>query len=199
MRLPILESFRSLEIAIVCIALACTACESTNTVQERFDTSSGVTWTVGKEIAAFARTEAQFSRSARDYLYLGPVAVNRRGTVEYYLWVGLATTLDRGFLAPQTDVPSRLIVYVHDEPLEFDLTPWSERVPELDGARAYVPPVEVRTQLAARVTRDQLRMLSDAPVDSIEISSGEGATRAFFPWEPWIGWPTFLGSDSDLR
>jgi hypothetical protein len=185
-------------VLMTCLVLVISACGSTEALHERFDSSSGITWSVGAEIAAFARTEPQFSRSARDYLYLGPVAVNRRGAVEYYLWVGVATTLDRGYLAPAAGLPSRLVVYVHGEPIELGLAPWSGRVPELDGARAYAPPVAVHTQLAARVTRDQLRMLSEAPVESVEISGDNGATRPFLPWEPWSGWPAFLASAAEL-
>jgi hypothetical protein len=199
MRTLPLDFPRACRLAFLAWSLTCAACAAPDAIDERFDSTFGVTWTVGSEIATFARTEAQFSRSARDYLYLGPVAVNRRGTIEYYLWVGAASTLDRGFLAPQATQPSRLFVYVDGEPIELDLALWSDRVPELNGAQAYAPPVDVRAQLAARVTRDQLQMISAAAVQTIEIEDASGAARSYVPWEPWTGWPEFLGTQQAAR
>lgn len=199
MRAIVSRWLRGYRFGVLASCLACAACAAPDIVDERFDATYGITWTVGTEIATFARTEAQFSRSARDYLYLGPVAVNRRGTIEYYLWVGAGTTLDRGFLAPQATPPARLFVRVDGEPIELALALWADRVPELNGAQAYAPPVEVRTQLAARVTRNQLQMISAASVDAIEITDTDGAARSYVPWEPWTGWPEFLGAQQDLR
>ncbi len=68
---------------------------------EQLDEQSGATIVRGPAVLVYARTEPRYSRSARDYVYLGPVETNRQGVREYFLWVGVATTIDRGFIAPE--------------------------------------------------------------------------------------------------
>jgi len=177
--------------------LLLSACQSSGGVLEQLDEQSSVTWTAETAAATFARTDARYSRSARDYLYLGPVATNRRGAVEYFLWVG--TTLDREYLDQPSMVPNRLVVYVDGEPLEWGLAPWADRVPDMRGSDPYVPTVPLQMQLAARVTVDQLRLLSERRIDSVRIGGVDSTMQAFFPWNEWIGWPTFLGRAGGLR
>ena len=175
------------------------SCHSASSLRENFDTDTGTTWFADSAAFTFARTETRYSRSARDYVYLGPVAINRRGTVEYFVWVGIATTLDRGFLAPEGRSPDRLVAYVNDEPLELELIAWTEAMRSMIGSQPYEPAVQLQAQLAARVTLDQLRLLSASSVDSILIGSAELSMQAFFPWRAWTGWPEFLQQTARLR
>ena len=132
-------------LALALIGPAISGCSSTQSVTDRFLAATGATWRVAGAPMVFERTEARFSRSARDYTYIGPVALNRRGTYDYFLWVGIASTLDRGFLAPEEPPPEELQLYIDGEPLDLSLVDWDRRVPELAGQVAYVPPVAVRT------------------------------------------------------
>lgn len=168
------------------------ACQSAS-VRQSLDPSSGVTWTAERAAAVLARTEPQFSRSARDYLYLGPVEVNERGTREYFLWVGIATTLDRDYLAARGIVPDRLYLVVAGEPFALELAPWAERVPALAGVEVYAPSVDPSAELGARVTLDQLRRFTATPPDSVRIGVADGRNVEYFPWRDWSGWPGFLG------
>ena len=172
------------------------ACQSTGNTYERFDERSGTTWVVGDAPLVFARTEPRYSRSARDYVYLGPVEVNRRGTREQFLWVGVATTLDRGFLAPEISDPDRIVVMVGGEPVELLLEPWSRRVPALEAIAVYEPSVRPRLQLAARTTRDQLSMLLGEGVDSLRIGAADSGMREFFRWNRDAAGSEFLSGRS---
>ena len=174
------------------------ACQS-SPVRQSLDARSGVTWTAGREPVVFARTEPRFSRSARDYLYLGPVEINERGTREYFLWVALASTLDRDYLDAAGIVPDRLYLVVAGEPFALELAPWAERVPALAGMRIYSPSVEPRTRLAARVTLDQLERFSGAEPEAVRIGVAEGATVEYFHWRDWSGWPGFLREAAGLE
>jgi hypothetical protein len=179
-------------IATLVVLAACTS--QTRAVHERLDEPSGTTVLAGAEPMVFARTELQYSRSGRDYLYLGPVQTNRQGVREYYVWVGVATTLDRGYLVPPVDEPERVFIDVAGEPMELALRPWSEREPGLRDARIYATPVRLGAELAARVTLDQLQKLASEPLQSVRIVDRGGATRAYYRWQEGSDWPAFLAA-----
>lgn len=179
--------------SILCMACL-TGCHGTINplASERLDRRTGVTVRTASEPMVFAKTEGQYSRSARDYVYLGPVETNRQGTRDYYLWVGVGSTLDRGFLAPESEVPVTLLVTIDDELMEFKLRPWSDRAPDLSTVPLYSTAVDTRDQLAARVTLHQLALLSSAALESVQLGDDEGNTRPYRRWQGKQGWSGFL-------
>ena len=188
---------RSNSLALTTLVLCVTSligCHGTlnQRTSEKFDRSTGMTLLTADAPMAFARTEGQYSRSARDYVYLAPVETNRQGTRDYYLWVGVATTLDRGYLAPSAETPNAIIVDLKGELMEFKLKPWSERVPNIESMRLYRTSVEVRNQLAARVTLHQLELLSGETIESLRVASADGRTRQFQLWQDTQSWGNFL-------
>jgi hypothetical protein len=180
-------------IASSAILVALAACGSQGrVVHERLDVPSGTTVRAGAEPMVFARTQPQYSRSGRDYLYLGPVETNRQGVREYYVWVGVATTLDRGYLVPLASEPERVFIDVAGEPMELALRPWKEREPSLRDARVYGTPVRLGAELAARVTLDQLLKLGSEPLQAVRVVDHDGATLAYYRWHEGSDWPAFL-------
>jgi hypothetical protein len=165
------------------------------TVVEQLDERTGVMLLHGREPAVFARTEPRYSRSMRDYLYLGPVETNRQGVREYYLWVGVATTLDRGFIAPPAEAPTTLYVTIAGEPMELPLAPWRELVRTAITDPVYATAVPLMNELAARVTLQQLTLLDAAQLQSVSVDAGGGsAPRAYVRWESGTGFQEFLQS-----
>ena len=69
-------------------------CVSNSPLSTRLD-SFGVTVVTLDDPIVLARPVPQLAAAARDYAYLGPVEMNRMGDRDYYLWVGLASTIDR--------------------------------------------------------------------------------------------------------
>lgn len=182
---------------IVAAALGLSACQSVanRTGTERLDSATGVTVRIADQIMVFARTEPRYSRSTRDYIYIGPVETNRQGLREYFLWVGVASTLDRGYLAPKVDLPTSLQVLVQGEPMVFDLRPWSETTAGLTRINDYRTPVALQGQLGARATRDQLRYLVEGAPTSIRLGAADGRTRSFDLWEKApVSWSALLGA-----
>jgi hypothetical protein len=163
---------------------------------ERLD-RYGVTVTCDAAPLVFARTESRYSRSARDYLYLGPVETNRQGIRDYYLWVGIATTLDRGFIAPTVEIPHMLYLNVHGEPIELPLRPWSEVLRDGGLEPLYQTAVDTDTALAARVTLQQLELFAAEPLASIATATADGNTREYFRWEDRQGWGDFIAALSN--
>jgi hypothetical protein len=114
---------------------------------------------------------------------------------EYYLWVGIATTLDRGFIAPPAETPRMLYVTVNGEPIELPLEPWHELVRTEIGDPVYATAVPLHAELAARVTLQQLALLNGAELETVAVAAGtEGATRTYVRWESGAGFGDFLTS-----
>lgn len=164
--------------------------------REYLDRQTGATVSTAAAALVFARTDARYSRSGRDYLYLGPVSLNHQGLREYYVWVGLGTTLDRGYLAPERPVPSKLHVVVGDELMELALRPW-ETIAATSRGATYRTSVTVDTALGARVTLDQLELLSTVAIESIFVSHAAGQ-HIYSSWVPG-DWSEFLRREAAAR
>jgi hypothetical protein len=176
---------------VILAALAVTACQSAKPLIDGLDAQSGLTVVADDSPAVFARTLGQFSRSARDYVYLGPVDINERGVHEYYLWVGMASTIDRDFLAAELQVPTVLILEIDGVPMEFELKSRDERLPRLAGRSLYAPAVLPWQELAARVTLNQLALMLNAKIDSVRVGTDAGSTIEYVRWDDSPTWSTF--------
>jgi hypothetical protein len=173
------------------------ACSSSSGLVETLDERAGMTLERSREALVFARTEPRYSRSARDYLYLGPLATNRQGVREYYLWVGVATTLDRGFIAPEADAPRTLYVTVSGEPMELPLRPLGELVRATSDEPLYRTAVPLRAELAARVTLQQLALIDAERLASVAVSiDGASTPRSYARWEERASFAEFLASQA---
>jgi hypothetical protein len=173
------------------------ACSGRSALVETLDERAGMTVVRSREPLVFARTEPRYSRSARDYVYIGPLATNRQGVREHYLWVGIATTLDRGFIAPAADMPRTLYVTVNGEPMELPLRPLGELVRSSGNERFYSTPVPVRVELAARMTLQQLALIDAARPASIAVGiEGESTPRTYTRWDDDADFGAFLAGEA---
>lgn len=174
---------------VIAASLLGTACGTVQTLDEappdsdRFDSSSGLTFRTASGVDVFARTDSRYSRSARDYLYLAPIETNQQGLHEYYLWVGVASTLDRDYLYAESNELETLFIKLVGEPMEFELEPLEQLLPQLAGRRLYRTPLVPQAQLVTRVSLNQLELLSTELPASVSVRDDGGATRAFPVWE----------------
>lgn len=177
-----------------CIVLAClfaSACQSSGGVIERRDEVTGLSIVTNPRPMTFARAENRLSRSARDYVFLGPVEIGEHGVSEYFLWVALASTIDRAYLHETTASADIIYIDLDGEPLAFELEPWAERLPGLSGLRIYAPAVKPAAVLAARITRDQLVLLARENIGNIRIAQGGQPSREYSLWNASRPWPEF--------
>jgi hypothetical protein len=178
---------------IVSLAAALLAgCAGSGPWVERLDERTGTTVARGGEPLVFAHAETRHSRSARDYLYLGPVEINRQGVREYLLWVGVATTLDRGYLAPALAPPEVLYVTARGEPMELKLAPWEELAGP-GAAAPYAPAVPLERALGARVTLQQLTWLAEEPPRSLVARGAGRGGLEYARWDKHGTWKEFVG------
>ena len=184
-----------LVVMLTTLALGMPAPSTAQHLNERLDRETGVTVTSQAEPAVFARPQPQFSRSARDYVYLGPFEINRQGQRTYYLWVGVGTTIDRGYLAPVTPAPETLYVTTDGELVELPLHAANELGFGVGAGSIYETKVPLRAEYFARVTLDQLRLLADAELGEIVVKTQEETLERFASWgsrQP--SWSAFVAS-----
>lgn len=176
------------------VSLLLAACGSRGGVLERLDADSALTIVTAQGLLAFAKTDARLSRSARDYIYLGPVEINERGTRTHYLWIGVASTIDRDYLNAAAPIPAVLYVEIGGAPMEFELHRVEELLPELGEVRLYEPAVSTGVVLLARITVDQLRRMSASGLPSIRVAGANGDLSEYLLWNDERPWTEFAAS-----
>jgi hypothetical protein len=185
------------KISILCMTLLTIllgGCESAGGLAsgDRFDRQSALSYSAADNALAFARTDGRYSLSSRDYLYIGPVEINEQGTREYFLWVGVGTTLDRGFTAPESSTPISINMLIEDEPIQFVLHPWRNLVPDLTHDAFYSTPVTISEALGARLTHDQIELIASGAPSSIRVNYEDRRSATFVAWDATPDWSAFL-------
>ena len=74
-------------ITIVFLAAGCSAVTREGAPEEYLDRATGVTVTHLDAPVVFSHAAPRLAVHARDYVYMGPLEINRTGKREYYLWV----------------------------------------------------------------------------------------------------------------
>jgi hypothetical protein len=161
------------------------ACASTQSLAPRFDERTGVTWTALNEPVAMAHANRQLSTAARDYVYIGPIEMNERGTREEFLWLGLASTVPDVFTQDLASLPESLILDVDGLVFELPVAQWNDASP-------YETPATVTHSVLARVSLDQIGLIAGAARVSIELHNEDGSSVEYEHWNgEWIDWVEF--------
>lgn len=179
-------------ILLIATAWILSACGTQQSLEiaSRLDTQTGVTYVTLEDALGFASSQPQLATSARDYVYVGPVEINRMGSREYFLWVGVATTIDRdlaGAVLPNTTA----ISFVLDgEPMLLPLQAWSAVG---RSAVPYLPPAPVLEDLGVAVSVDQISRIARAQQLELRLHSEGGKVRRFKTWDGKPSdWQSFL-------
>ncbi|MFW2405545.1 MAG: hypothetical protein ACN4GT_12320 [Gammaproteobacteria bacterium] len=145
-------------------ALLLTACATTSDpLESNLDKRSGLTVANLQQVIVLAHPVPGRTTAARDYAYLGPIEINRMGQREHYLWVGMASTLDRKFFSDGRPTPTTLQLLLDGSPMTLPLTAWDDDM----TTAPYTVSAPVQAQLRARVSLDQLEHIAKA--DSVEV------------------------------
>ena len=168
-------------VGILAISLLGACSTSAPLVVERLDPLTGVTVTNATEPLVLYNDNSGYAAYARDYVYLGPIEVNRMGTHSYYLWLGIWSTMrDDDRLSRQRDGFESVVLYADGEPLPLELAGWT-----LDAIGvsqpAYVNPVAGAANAYYRVTADQIRLIASAR--DILLRSGLLHSTTYSLWD----------------
>lgn len=170
---------RSLLAVVPWLLLA--ACSSTTPlVEETLDSTTGVTVLRATPPVIFFRDTSYRAANARDFVYLGPIEVNRMGRFDYFIWLGIWSTLDDIYAESNRDGFESITLFADGEPMMLDATGWT-----LDAIGVsdpiYVAPVAAAADVYYRVTMDQIRLLAEAR--DIEIVTTSARVRRYLPWD----------------
>jgi hypothetical protein len=169
-------------LGLLILAAALAACSaSTPVIQETLDPGSGVTVLRSTAPMIFFRDNSSYAAHARDYIYVGPIEVNRMGARSHYLWLGIWSTIrDDGRLADYRVGFDNVILFVDGEPFPLELAGWT-----LDSIGVtepvYVKPVASAADAYYHVTLDQLRLLAVA--QRIELRVGTARPMHYELWD----------------
>ena len=167
--------------SLILVTQLCAGCVSTSTlVEEKLDMSTGVTVTHATAPIVLYHDNSSFAAHARDYVYLGPVEINRMGDYSYYLWLGIWSTISDAERSFQRDGFESVTVYADGEPLQLELVGWTlESIGVSEPV--YVKPVASAADAYYRVTIDQIRLIADAR--EIELHAGTAPVRIYLMWD----------------
>lgn len=176
-RIPRLsKSVRLLPGSMALAVLLTSACSSNpELVLSKLDPETSVTISYNQSPLAFIRTLNANTANSKEYVYLGPVEVNRSGDYRYYMWLASWNATDPVRLGRRHDRFKSIDIIADGEPVTLKLTGSSTRA---IGASepVYRKPVGWATEAYYDVTLDQLRMIADATELWVQYS----ATRETF-------------------
>jgi hypothetical protein len=178
----------------IALAVLLAGCAAEPPIESAID-SKGRTRSTATSMVTLASAAPRFSEAARDYLYLVPVEINETGTRRHYLWLGLATTIDRAWLGAQLNAAETLVVSFDGVPVGLPLLAWDPAPPPFATP---APTYDVRR---AHVSLDQLERLATAASIEVEIVPADAARTRFAPWRGrWDDWLPFVaGIDEPNR
>ena len=132
----------------------------------------------------FSREQAGLAANARDYVYVGPIEINRTGERRYYLWIGVWSTIDRGAAgqAPLQDAYEKVLITANDRPLELEVL---SNDPEALGISKspYPRPGPGTRSLYSRVTVEQLRTMHEAEYLYVSLGDSNSESSLYRVWK----------------
>jgi hypothetical protein len=187
-----------LGIAAAVLLAGCSSVPGDTALRQRLDDGTGATVTTLETPLVFYREQPMLAANARDYIYLGPVEVNRNGRRQYLLWMAYRSTIDRaggvGFRAP---VHAYLLL--DGEPMEM-APPETRALRGTDkGEWLYETPVGGGESVLYPVTRAQLLAIAKARDVRILTAADEAAATEYAPWRAsasdFIDFSRYLNGD----
>jgi hypothetical protein len=177
-RKPAQSKLLFLGIAAATLLAACGG--SKPLVQDGLDPRTGATVTRTSKPVIFFRDRSAYAAHARDYVYIGPIEVNTMGQRNYFLWLGIWSTVkDSGRAAVQDNFES-VVVFADGEPLDLHVVGWDSAAIGISDL-VYVKPVATAIDAYYGVTIDQIRVMAEAR--DLEIRTGPSAGDRYQAWE----------------
>ena len=128
----------------------------------------------------------------QDYAYIGPVRVNHMGKLDNYLWIGLASTVDRAFINARQTQTTALALLIDGQPMLLELDEWGA----LLDASPYDTAAPVYATYGARASLDQIERIAAATiVEALFVTQG-GRIERYRAWQgDWATWTLFVDAE----
>jgi len=164
-------------LALVAIA-ACSS--SPQHLAGKLDPLTGVTVTRAKSPLVLYRENSARAAYARDFVYVGPLTVNRMGSYNHYLWLGIWSSITNQQLSDQRDGFESIVIFADGEPLRLELEGWT--LSSIGVSRpVYDKPTATAADAYYPVTMDQIRVIAEAR--DIRLLTGGPRAASYEPWD----------------
>ena len=167
-------------ILIALVTLLMGGCRSSGPpVSDQLDSVTGVTVTRSTAPLVLYRDNSALAAHARDFVYVGPIQVNRMGDYSYFLWLGIWSTMQDQNISGQRDGFESVVVFADGEPLRLELHGWTR---SSIGVSEHVYPSPTATAANAyyAVTLDQIRLITQAR--EIRLRTSRFGDESYEPW-----------------
>ena len=185
----------STKVLVAVILLALQGCGS----QRGFEGGSkavlnaGISPAGASEAVSLAALRPGLSAAGKDYLFVGPMTVNREGSHRRYLWFSVGTTIDRHLTGAPKPTLETVVLVVDGAPMTFDLIPWNNNA----DAAPYPLPIESYSSYAARITNSQIRQVANAGTVEAYVTDVNGRSPIYSivggdpaEWQGFSGYST---------
>ena len=167
------------------------ACAAEPPVLSRLD-SSGLTIVTLDDALVLSRPAHGIAAVVQDYAYVGPVRVNRMGDIDNYLWIGLASTVDRAFANADRAHAIAFVLLIDGQPMLLELEEWGTT---LDRS-PYATVAPVYATYAARASLDQIDRIAAATTVEALFVTESGMAERYRAWQGnWGTWTLFVNAD----
>ena len=164
-------------LALVAIA-ACSS--SPQHLAGKLDPLTGVTVTRATSPLVLYRENSARAAYARDFVYVGPLTVNRMGSYNHYLWLGIWSSLSNQQLTDQRDGFESIVIFADGEPLRLELEGWTLASIGVSQP-VYNKPTATAADAYYLVTMDQIRVIAEAR--DIRLHTGGPRAGSYEPWD----------------
>ncbi len=166
---------------LILLSLGLTSCSSNGPlVEESFDPGNGATVLRATKPLVLYRDNSAYAAFARDFVYLGPIEVNSMGSYDYYLWLGVWSTMRDSFRTDARDGFDTVVLLADGQPIPLEFSGWT-----LDTIGVtqpvYVKPVAGAADAYYRVTIDQIRLIASAR--QIDLRVGGAGALSYAMWD----------------
>ncbi len=172
--------FRAACLAAMAVCLLGSCASSEQVVADRLDPVTGVTIKRATVPLVLYRPNSAVAAHARDFVYVGPILVNRMGENHYFLWFGVWSTLQDQNVSSQRDGFESIVVYADGELFNLELSGWTNSAIGVSES-VYPSPTASAANAYYSVTLDQLRLIARAT--DIELRTGGPRTARYSQWD----------------
>lgn len=164
-----------LSIAVLALLSACGAGQPT--VVEKLDELTAVTVTHSRTPLILSPDTHLDENIARDFVQIGPIEVNRMGTLQYFLWFGILDTDYTEYQGEKSQVErpqgyNSIVLSFDGEKLPFDIHGWTENSIGVSEP-VYKKLFDTATDAYYPATLEQIRSLAAAEAIKLTTSGSE--------------------------
>lgn len=174
-RIPDLS--RPIAVAVLVLLSACATEQPA--VVEKLDELTSVTYTYSRTPIILSPDTPLDRENTRDYVQIGAIEVNRMGTLQYFLWLGISEMNYDATANVQPEGFESIVLDVGGEKSSLDIVGWTENAIGISKP-VYKKLFATSVDAYYPVTLEQIQRLND--VDDMKLLTTGSEPREFVSW-----------------